>query len=101
MPFLFLSTAVIKIRSESKSSQTAQLIIPSQIFICAKAPYINDPRIKSFEKYRVKSCQGEEVKTDMSDNNSGYVKVRVHRKSIGVIYNPISTLSKIGPLIGI
>ncbi|SFE54809.1 hypothetical protein SAMN04487969_103332 [Paenibacillus algorifonticola] len=65
----------------------------SPINIIPQTPHINDPRIKSFEKYRVDSCQGEKVITDMLDNPPGYVRVRVPGKNIDVIYNPISTLS--------
>jgi len=55
---------------------------------------VNDPRMKAFEAYRVKQCQGEKVITDVLDDPAGYVRVRVPGKSIDVVYNPLSSEAK-------
>ncbi|WP_052723797.1 contractile injection system protein, VgrG/Pvc8 family [Paenibacillus wulumuqiensis] len=58
---------------------------------------VNDPRMKAFEAYRVKQCQGEKVITDILDDPAGYVRVQIPGKNINVVYNPLSSEAKDWP----
>lgn len=62
----------------------------SPLNIIPQTPQVNDPKVKTFEYYRVENCQGEKVITDMLDDPPGYVRVSIPSKNIDVVYNPLS-----------
>jgi hypothetical protein len=69
----------------------------SPINIIEQTRHVNDSKMKAFETFRVKECQGKQVTTDILDEPKGYVRVRVPDEKIDVIYNPRSTDSKDWP----
>jgi|GEM_PF-665878 len=64
----------------------------SPLNIIPQSSGVNKSRMKMFENYRRKECQGMQVITDMLPD--GYVRVQVPEQNIDVTYNPLSTTAK-------
>ncbi|MBV7275916.1 hypothetical protein I6U48_23770 [Clostridium sp. PL3] len=69
----------------------------SPLNIIPQTPVVNDPRIKMFENYRARECQGDKVITEILSEPKGYVRVKIPNKNIDVTYNPLSEGAKNWP----